>query len=280
MSTEEALQSYNKMSSLVFGAENRKPFYRDGKFKATTLKKEIQNVVLQAGYSNDQKLLDPDAGRNSKGNAFVCSMTGITLRSPLRFRTYQGLPKQGPDCKIWEATRATSAAPTFFKAIKVASPGGFGPDYVDAGLGFNNPTKEVRDEVKELFGASACYGFQQPKGIEKVLPLELIRVLQRITTDCESVADELAKEYGSDDTSFRFNVLHGAEGVSLDEWKKMSEFVNRTAVQLKTEYELRYREYHYINNTHNKAKYTTKSTHWITYPSLSNHPPHPLLPSP
>ncbi|PBK88448.1 FabD/lysophospholipase-like protein [Armillaria gallica] len=30
MSTEEALKSYNKMSSLVFGAENRKPFYRDG----------------------------------------------------------------------------------------------------------------------------------------------------------------------------------------------------------------------------------------------------------
>ncbi len=32
---------------------------------------EIQNVVRQAGYSNDQKLLDPDAGRNSKGNAYV-----------------------------------------------------------------------------------------------------------------------------------------------------------------------------------------------------------------
>ncbi len=58
-------------------------------------------------------------------------------------------------------------------------------------------------------------GFQQPKGIEKVLLLELIRVLQHITTDCESVADELAKEYGSEDTYFRFNVLHGAEGVLL-----------------------------------------------------------------
>ncbi|KAK0431699.1 FabD/lysophospholipase-like protein [Armillaria borealis] len=236
MSTEDALQSYNKISSTVFCAENRKRFYKDGKFKATTLKKEIQNVVRQAGYGNDQKLLDPDAGQNSKGNVFVCSMTGINLRSPQRFRTYQGLPNQGPDCKIWEAARATTAAPTF-KAIKIAGPGGFGPDYVDAGLGFNNPTKEVRDEAKELFGPNRRIGvlvsigtghpgpsgFQQPKGIEKVLPLELIKVLQRITTDCESVADELAKEYGSDDTYFRFNVLHGAEGVSLDEWKKMSE---------------------------------------------------------
>ncbi|KAK0489844.1 FabD/lysophospholipase-like protein [Armillaria luteobubalina] len=220
MSTEEALRSYNKISSTVFCAENTRPLYRDGKFKASTL-----------------NLLDPGAGRNSKGNAFVCSMTGINLRSPQRFRTYQGLPNQGPDCKIWEAARATTAAPTFFKAIKITGPSGFGPDYVGADLGFNNPTKEVRGETKQCFGPNQRIGmlvsigtghpspggFQKPKGIERDLPLELIRVLQRITTDCESVADELAKEYGSGDTFFRFNVLHGAEGVSLDEWKKMSE---------------------------------------------------------
>ncbi|KAK0467540.1 acyl transferase/acyl hydrolase/lysophospholipase [Armillaria novae-zelandiae] len=176
MSTEEALQSYNKISSVVFSSENRKPFYRDGKFKATTLKEEMQNVVRKAGHSNDQKLLDPDAGPNSKGHTFVCSMTRINLRSPQRFRTYQGLPNQGPDCKIWEAARATTTAPTFFKAIKIAGPGG--------------------DEAKELFGPNrrtgvlvsigtghpGPSGFQQPKGIEKVLPLELISVLRRITT--------------------------------------------------------------------------------------------------
>ncbi|KAK0476511.1 FabD/lysophospholipase-like protein [Armillaria novae-zelandiae] len=263
MSTEEALQSYNKISSVVFSSENRKPFYRDGKFKATTLKEEMQNVVRQAGHSNDQRLLDPDAGPNSKGNtyapsppknialirfdSFMCSMTRINLRSPQRFRTYQGLPNQGPDCKIWEAARATTAAPTFFKAIKIAGPGGFGPDYVDAGLGFNNPTKEVRNEAKELFGPNRCIGvlvsigtghpgpsgFQQPKGIEKVLPLELISVLRRITTDCESIADELAKEYGSADTYFRFNVLHGAGGISLDEWMKMSEVMAHTSSYLR-----------------------------------------------
>ncbi|PBK83408.1 FabD/lysophospholipase-like protein [Armillaria gallica] len=194
MTTEEALQSYNKTSSTVFSAENRKPFYMDGKFKATTLKKEIQNVLRQAG-----KRLRMFHDRNKP------------VFSPA-IPTYQGLPNQGPDCKIWEAARATTAAPTFFKAIKIAGPGGFGPDYVDAGLGFNNPAKEVRDEAKELFGASAC---SSASG-------QAILVL-RITTDCESVADELAEEYGSVDTYFRFNVLHGAEGVSLDEWKKMSE---------------------------------------------------------
>ncbi|PBK83355.1 FabD/lysophospholipase-like protein [Armillaria gallica] len=174
-------------------------------------------------------------------------MTRINLCSPQCFRTYQGLPNQGPDCKIWEAAHAITAAPTFFKAIKIASPGGFGFDYIDAGLGFNNPTKEVRDEAKELFGPNWCIDvlvsigtghpgpseFQQPKGIEKVLPLELIKVLQHVMTDCESVADKLAKEYGSDNTYFRFNILHGAKGVSLDEWKKMSGVMAHTSSYLR-----------------------------------------------
>jgi patatin-like phospholipase/acyl hydrolase len=37
------------------------------------------------------------------------------------------------DYKIWEAARATSAAPTYFRGIKLG-----GVEYVDGGLGFNN----------------------------------------------------------------------------------------------------------------------------------------------
>ncbi|KAK0200440.1 hypothetical protein DFS33DRAFT_1277875 [Desarmillaria ectypa] len=145
-----------------------KPFYSDGKFKATTLEKEMSTKL----------------GTATTGSCWIPTP---------------------------EETRKETPAPTFFKAIKIVGPGGFRPDYVDAGLGFNNPTKEVRDEAKELFGGDrriggtghpGASGFQQPKGIEKVLPLELIRVLQHITTDCESVADELAKEYGSDGVYF------------------------------------------------------------------------------
>ncbi|KAK0489807.1 FabD/lysophospholipase-like protein [Armillaria luteobubalina] len=237
MSTEEAPRSYNKISSTVFWAENTKPFYRDGKFKASTLVKEIENVVRQAGHSSDQNLLDAGARRDSKGNAYV--------PSPLPKHRPHSLRQFRPDCKIWEAARATTTVPIFFKAIKITS--GFGPDYVDAGLGINNTTKEVRDDAKDLFGPNRRVGvlvsigtghpgpsgFQQSKGIERVLPLEFIRVLQRITTDCENVADELAKEYRSGDTYLRFNILHRAEGVSLDEWKKMSEIMAHTSSYLR-----------------------------------------------
>ncbi|KAK0187023.1 hypothetical protein F5146DRAFT_880937, partial [Armillaria mellea] len=45
MSTKEAFQSYNKIFGTMFCVENRKPFYRDSKFKATTLEKEIQDII-------------------------------------------------------------------------------------------------------------------------------------------------------------------------------------------------------------------------------------------
>lgn len=180
-------------------------------------------------------------------DSFVCSMTSVNLRSPQRFRTYQGLPNQGPDCTIWEAVRATMAVPTVFKAIKIAGPGGFGSDHVSASLGFNNPTKQVRDEAEDLFGSDrhigvllsigtghiGINGFQQRNGMERALPSELIDVLQNIATDCERVADELAKEYDSDDIYFRFNILHGAGGISFDEWKKMDEIGSHTTSYLR-----------------------------------------------
>ncbi len=55
------------------------------------------------------------------------------------------------NCRIWEAARATSAAPTFFKRIEIG-PSGSGIEYVDAGLGCNNPIKQVIEEAVRVFG--------------------------------------------------------------------------------------------------------------------------------
>ena len=61
------------------------------------------------------------------------------------------------NCEIWEAARATSAAPTFFKRIKIG-PSGSGIDYVDAGIGCNNPIKQVMAEAARVFGEEAPVG--------------------------------------------------------------------------------------------------------------------------
>ena len=67
---------------------------------------------------------------------------------PVRFRTYQS-DEPHSNCKIWEAARATSAAPTFFKRIEI----GRNQPFIDGGLGRNNPSQVVLDEAKAIFGA-------------------------------------------------------------------------------------------------------------------------------
>ncbi|KAK0218902.1 acyl transferase/acyl hydrolase/lysophospholipase [Armillaria fumosa] len=129
MSTEDALHNYKKLATAVFSPDNHKPFYKDGKFKASTLEVEIREIVKNScvEYTGDELLLDPDAGKGSISNVF------------------------GPDLRIWEASRATTATATIFKAIMVVGLGGISVSYIDAGLGHNNPSKEVRDEAMQLF---------------------------------------------------------------------------------------------------------------------------------
>ena len=57
-------------------------------------------------------------------------------REPAFLRSYKNThsPSLLPDIKIWEAARATSAAPSYFPSLKV---GGY--ELVDGGLGANNP---------------------------------------------------------------------------------------------------------------------------------------------
>ena len=60
----------------------------------------------------------------------------ISNRVATHLRTYtnKNVEKSFADYKIWEAARATSAAPTYFPRMKLDE-----YEYVDGGVGFNNP---------------------------------------------------------------------------------------------------------------------------------------------
>lgn len=51
------------------------------------------------------------------------------------------------DCTIWEAARATAAAPFYFPTAKIR-----GKKFRDGGLSYNNPVSEVLREGTDLFG--------------------------------------------------------------------------------------------------------------------------------
>ena len=151
---------------------------------------------------------------------------------------------------IWEAARATTAAPTIFKAIVIGEPGQIPERFVDGGIKCNNPIKEVMDEAIHLFGNDrplgillslgtghpGTIGMSAPDAFQKILPTQLITVLKNLATDCESTAADVERQLKNvSDRYFRFNVTHGAGAVSLEEWKKMGEVQAHTKAYLQEE---------------------------------------------
>ncbi|KAK4207062.1 acyl transferase/acyl hydrolase/lysophospholipase [Rhypophila decipiens] len=62
---------------------------------------------------------------------------------PRRFRTYDSEDGEAPNCTIWGACRATSAAPIYFPPIQIA-----GHTYCDGGAKANNPISEIYHEAR------------------------------------------------------------------------------------------------------------------------------------
>src|SRR5580704_4178335 len=77
----------------------------------------------------------------------AANLTAAILRI---FRTYRVSKNESFDCTIWEAVRATMAAPSFFKGIDIGGPGSK-ERFIDGGLGCNNPIAQVFEEAELVF---------------------------------------------------------------------------------------------------------------------------------
>lgn len=178
----------------------------------------------------------------------VCAVAASNMEHPRRFRSYKVRENLEINCAIWEAARATTAAPTFFKRISIAEPGQIAEDFLDAGIKCNNPAEEVMEEARLVFndnqpvgcilsigtGHPGTVGLTKPDAFQKVLPLELITALKQIATSCEETANRLTRRFlERPDIYFRFSVTHGAGLVSLEEWKRMGEIKGHTEAYLR-----------------------------------------------
>ena len=248
MSTDEALQAYNSLARDIFSKKNRKWTGQDGAFKSSTLQEKVNELVLKKGLG--EFMLDPLDEPKKKGKAFVCAMPADNVTYTRRFRTYQVRALASANCKIWEAARATTAAPTFFKRIAIGEEGHGKEEFMDGALGCNNPAIEVLEEARSVFGdkkAIRCLvsigtgqpgaiGLSKPDTFQKLLPTSLIQVLKKIATNCESTSNVLRARFENIDAFyFRFNVVHGAQGISLEEWEKMEELTTHTKAYMKAE---------------------------------------------
>ena len=143
---------------------------------------------------------------------------------------------------IWQAARATSAAPRYFKRLKIG-PENAQEEFLDGGVGSNNPTRLMMREAHGTFqntrgvacivsigtGLMSVSDFKTPTFGQKVIPKELIDVLQRMATDCEVVENEVSRFLtNTSGVYFRFNVEKGLEDIKLEDINELGNMKTKT----------------------------------------------------
>lgn len=269
MSVEDALHKYAELSKEVFSESKR---FGDGKFKASKLEAAMKTVIAaqRAASDNvDARMRDDEscgplcrtcvAARTSLGmqltvdvhSRFVCATfpNALNAPTPTLFRTYE--PRQGRfiDCMIWEAARATSAAPTFFKPIEIDNGHGVRSRYTDGCIGTNNPTDVVLREASEIFPDRkiACIisiGTGKPKNTMLARPSIFWRNMPRVDValaivdiagDCEKIAEATEHRFSNTpNIYFRFNVDRGMEEINLGDWERLDVVDNVTEIYVKS----------------------------------------------
>lgn len=136
-------------------------------------------------------------------------------------------PGAADTCQIWEAARATSAAPNYFSPVDIGE-----KRFMDGGFGTNNPSFEAFNEMTQskldpllhplMISIGSGTGPRRSKSEKSRFQPKLVSTLysaidmatgtQRVHEQMSVVARENKFEY------FRFNVDEGLEDISLDTW--------------------------------------------------------------
>ncbi|KAF5982851.1 calcium-independent phospholipase [Fusarium coicis] len=170
MDTQLCIQAYKSLSKEVFSRKFKVPFLESFRkasnvalswswFDGDKLKEAVCRTVKENLLPSDSAMLRQSGctvedltlitDMKSATYSFVCAVLKYEEKVK-RIRSYEPLDQQtnapAERFKIWEAARATSAAPMYFPHIEAG-----GVSYFDGGLESNNPVIEVIEEVKQEF---------------------------------------------------------------------------------------------------------------------------------
>ena len=136
-------------------------------FSEQPLEAALKKVVLEVTKSEDTPLADDG---DPSCPVFVVTTYGRIADGQLKlFKSYGFDKDQTP---IWQAARATSAAPVFFPPTEVdVGPGPPGL-FVDGGLSANNPSWEALVEAKNHWKTRKCFVVSIGTGVQK--PVDII----------------------------------------------------------------------------------------------------------
>ncbi|EIW77236.1 FabD lysophospholipase-like protein [Coniophora puteana RWD-64-598 SS2] len=239
MSVDDAIKEYDGFVKAVY-VDGRK---RRGEemFRAEALKEKMRGIVgAYCSGAKDARMVEDDGCK-----VFVCASykDNVAPGRPSLLRTYKVSRNAGPNCMLWEAARATTAHPGHYKPITI-SDGVVNHEYVDAGMGSNNPCRVLLDEAASVYptrslGAVVSIGTGRAQTIgvpaggvrdRKLLSSDLLGVLRDVAVDCERVSEEMVKHFlHYPELYFWFNVMHGMQNVSWDAWDRQSAVAAHTA---------------------------------------------------
>ena len=121
------------------------------RFDSSILKSVVKDLVNKKLKDPDAVMAETNAENYQPCPTFVVSTSGADGTGPVvLFRSYDSTKEDADHCTIWEAARATSAAPSFFDpiVIRIPPPGG---SYVDGGVRYNNPSRLALDEARQIW---------------------------------------------------------------------------------------------------------------------------------
>ncbi|KAJ7105285.1 hypothetical protein C8R44DRAFT_858632 [Mycena epipterygia] len=228
MSVKEAILAYDSLrpqSKIGFAEE-----FQTSKFEAA-LKNIFQYERMNDVASNACKI-------------FVCAMNERNMNAgiPHLLRSYSTVDEPASGCMIWEAARATSATPGLFKPTKIGHEG-MKQQYIDGGLGNNNPTSLVLREAHKLYPSQvilvASIGAGHPETIQ--IPTlrrlnTMAKVMKKIATDCEKTHEDIGGRFRETPNTYcRFNVQQGMQALEPKHWNKLAEVSAHTDAYMRTE---------------------------------------------
>lgn len=165
---------------------------------------------------------------------FVCALKKED-NSAVRFRAYpnpDGSQFPFAKCKIWEAARATSAAPFYFPTAVVE-----GIKFWDGGLANNNPVLEVLNERSQLFPGrpvtciiSLGTGFSERKPSKSTIAVlgKGKRVLKNVT-NVENHHESAREQCQANAIPyFRFNPSTADDEIGLADYKSLEALTMHT----------------------------------------------------
>ena len=158
----ECIYAYLKLSKEVFEIDKvllgKIPVGDDRcRFDHNILEAAIKAIIKDRLNSEDISMSGLSVSAYGVCPTFVVAKKAVHVDGPPTvFRSYAGDGIRPSRCAIWQAARATSAAPSFFKEMYIDNPLP-GVNYVDGGLGQNNPSQVGLDEAARIWRTSKYF---------------------------------------------------------------------------------------------------------------------------